>query len=93
MKSFEKYLELSIEQKYSVLSEDDISCLRYVDEQCSRTFVSNYFMKTLNNVRVGEKIIIKFNVVNPLSINMQINNMTLIITKKNLDNNTPTNIE
>ena len=93
VKSFEKYLELSIEQKYSVLSEDDISCLRYVDEQCSRTFASNYFMKTLNNVRVGEKIIIKFNVVNPLSINMQINNMTLIITKKNLDNNTPTNIE
>ena len=91
VKSFEKYLELSIEQKYSVLCEDDISTLRYIDEQCARTFVSNYFMKTLNNVRVGEKIAIKFKVLNPLNLDMQIKNMTLIITKKNIDNNTITN--
>ncbi len=87
VKSFEKYLELSIEQKYSVLSDDDISCLRYIDEQSSRTFVSNYFMKTKNNVKVGEQIFIKFNITNPLNINLPIKNMTLIITKKQIGNN------
>ena len=87
VKSFEKYLELSIEQKYSVLSDDDISCLRYIDEQSSRTFVSNYFMKTKNNVKVGEQIFIKFNITNPLYINLPIKNMTLIITKKQIGNN------
>ena len=92
VKSFEKYLELSIEQKYSVLSEDDISCLRYIDEQCSRTFASNYFMKTVNNVKVGEQILIKFNIINPLTISLPIKNMTLIITKKNIENNNLTNI-
>ena len=86
VKSFEKYLELSIEQKYSVLSDDDISCLRYIDEQSSRTFVSNYFMKTINNVKVGEQIYIKFNINNPLNINMWIKNLTLIITKKQIGN-------
>ena len=87
VKSFEKYLELSIEQKYSVLSDDDISCLRFIDEQSSRTFVSNYFMKTKNNVKVGEQIFIKFNITNPLNINLPIKNMTLIITKKQIGNN------
>ena len=29
--NFRKYTELSIEQRYSVLSEDDISSLRYLD--------------------------------------------------------------
>ena len=87
VKSFQKYLELSIEQKYSVLSEDDISCLRYLDEQSSRDFVSNYFMKTINNVKVGEQILIKFNIHNPLNINLSIKNMTLIITKKENSNN------
>ena len=86
VKSFEKYTELSIEQKYSVLSDDDISCLRYIDEQSSRTFVSNYFMKTKNNVKVGEQIFIKFNIYNPLNINLPIKNMTLIITRKQIGN-------
>ena len=89
--SFQKYLELSIEQKYSVLSEDDISCLRFIDEQSSRNFISNYFMKTINNVKVGEQIFIKFNITNPLTINLPIKNMTLIITRKNLDNNKTNN--
>ena len=86
VKSFKKYLELSIEQKYSVLSEDDISCLRFIDEQSSRNFISNYFMKTINNVKVGEKIFIKFNINNPLNINLPIKNMTLIINKKEMGN-------
>ena len=91
VESFKKYLELSIEQKYSVLSEEDISCLRFIDEQSSRNFVSNYFMKTVNNVKVGEQIFIKFNISNPLTVNLPIKNLTLIITKKNLDNNLSNN--
>ena len=87
VRSFQKYLELSVEQKYSVLSEDDISCLRFLDEQSSRSFISNYFMKTVNNVKVGEQIFIKFSITNPLTINLPIKNMTLIITKKNISNN------
>ena len=87
VKSFEKYLELSVEQKYSVLSDEDISCLRYLDEQSSRNFSSNYFMKTVNNIKVGEQIFIKFNISNTLNINLSINNLTLIITNKSADNN------
>ena len=87
VKSFEKYLELSVEQKYSVLSDEDISCLRYLDEQSSRNFSSNYFMKTVNNIKVGEQIFIKFNILNPLNVNLSIKNLTLIITNKSADNN------
>ena len=87
VKSFKNYLELSIEQKYSVLSEDDISCLRYLDEQSSRTFISNYYMKTINNIKVNEKIYLKFNIFNPLNIKLELNNISLIINKKNIDNN------
>ena len=87
VKSFEKYLELSIEQKYSVLSDEDISCLRYLDEQSSRNFSSNYFMKTVNNIKVGEQIFIRFNISNPLNVNLSIKNLTLIITNKNADSN------
>jgi len=87
VKSFEKYLELSVEQKYSVLSDEDISCLRYLDEQSSRNFSSNYFMKTVNNIKVGEQIFIRFNISNPLNVNLSIKNLTLIITNKNADSN------
>ena len=85
VKSFKKYLELSIEQKYSVLSEDDISCLRYLDEQSSRTFISNYYMKTINNIKINEKIYLKFNLFNPLNIKLELNNIALIINKKTND--------
>ena len=87
VESFKKYLELSIEQKYSVLSEDDISCLRYLDEQSSNSFISNYYMKTINNIKVNEKICIKFNIFNPLNIKLELKNLTLIINKKNKDMN------
>lgn len=87
VKSFEKYLELSVEQKYSVLSDEDISSLRYLDEQSSRNFNSNYFMKTVNNIKVGEQIFIKFNISNPLNVNLPIKNLTLIIKNKSADNN------
>ena len=79
--NFRKYTELSIEQRYSVLSEDDISSLRYLDEQISRNFISNYFMKRNINVKVGEQIFIKINIYNPLDINLPIKNLTLIINK------------
>ena len=91
--SFQKYTELSVEQKYSALSEDDISTLKFLDEQLSRNFISNYFMKKNNNVKVGEQIFIKINIQNPLNINLPIKNLTLIINKisnevaNNKDNN------
>ena len=87
--SFKKYTELSIEQKYSVLSKEDISCLRFLDEQLSRNFKSNYFMKRTNNVKVGENIFISLNIKNPLNINLSIKNMTLIIneTSSEINNN------
>ena len=81
VKSFKKYTELSVEQKYTALSEDDISSLRYLDEQLSRNFISNYFMKRINNVKVGEQIFIKILLQNPLNINLSIKNITLIINK------------
>ena len=91
VQSFNKYTELSIEQKYSSLSENNISSLRFLDEQLSRTFVSNYYMKREVNVKEHEVIFIRFNLKNPLNINLSVNNLTLIINRipeNNLINNT-----
>ena len=82
MNSFKKYTELSVEQKYSSLSEEDLSTLRYIDEQLSLNFTSNYFMKRKVNVKIGEQIFIKINIKNPLNINLSIKNMTLIINRE-----------
>ena len=83
--SFKKYIELSVEQKYSVLSENDILFLRFLDEQISRNFISNYFMNRNINVKVGEQIFIKINITNPLNINLSLKNITLIINKLSND--------
>ena len=83
--SFQKYTELSIEQKYSVLSKNDILFLKFLDEQISRNFKSNYYMNRNINVKVGELIFIKINITNPLNINLSIKNITLIINKLSND--------
>ena len=84
--SFKKYTELSIEQKYSVLSSEDILFLRFLDEQISRNFISNYCMNKNISVKVGEQIFIKIDITNPLKINLSIKNITLIINKLSNEN-------
>lgn len=84
---FKKYTELSVEQKYSVLSEKDISCMRFLDEQSSKKFISNYFMKSNTLINVGEQIFVRFDLLNPLNIELPINYLTLIIENKNKSNN------
>ena len=79
--SFRKYKEISIEQKYSALSDEDISSLRNLDEKLSMDFNNNYFIKRINNIIIGEPIFIKINLENPLKINLSIKNLTLIINK------------